>query len=202
MSNNISLPSPRVPRLALAALHRVRNGHTSPRSQRPPIMLTRGGPVSESEPAHGTFLLQGGPVPPGRRVRRNAVVSVDDLSLLVMSGAAANVTSTALPSLIDQLPRAPVSEESTRILQSECSNTCAICLAEYHAGEMLACLPCGGLHKSHWSCLHMWLSSSLTCPMCRWSLPDGAACSDEELHALMRRGEEELERLCREAAPL
>ncbi|KAG0497724.1 hypothetical protein HPP92_002415 [Vanilla planifolia] len=43
---------------------------------------------------------------------------------------------------------------------------CAVCLAEFHAGELLRLLPACG-HAFHIECVDMWLQSSANCPLCR-----------------------------------
>ncbi|KAH7421781.1 hypothetical protein KP509_13G075200 [Ceratopteris richardii] len=46
---------------------------------------------------------------------------------------------------------------------------CAVCLSEFEAGELLKLFPICG-HVFHQDCIDMWLSSHLTCPVCRLSL--------------------------------
>ena len=45
---------------------------------------------------------------------------------------------------------------------------CAICCAEYGAGDQLRRLPCG--HSFHKKCIDSWLRMSTRCPMCRHDL--------------------------------
>lgn len=98
-------------------------------------------------------------------------------------------SSSAESQIVALLPR--------RVLHGappEEDDTCGICLEEYQDGDIVACLPCGGLHKSHWHCINRWLQASKTCPSCRWGLPTDASCS-EEVHALMAKGHAELRRI-------
>ncbi|XP_048231514.1 RING-H2 finger protein ATL38-like [Ricinus communis] len=46
---------------------------------------------------------------------------------------------------------------------------CTVCLAEYHAEDVLRILPyCG--HSFHVTCIDIWLQQHSTCPVCRISL--------------------------------
>ena len=61
--------------------------------------------------------------------------------------------------------------------------SCAVCLAEYEAGEMLRQLPpCG--HEFHLACIDPWLSNHTTCPMCRCSLLPPPVAQVPMLHPL------------------
>ena len=52
---------------------------------------------------------------------------------------------------------------------------CAICCAEYGAGDQLRRLPCR--HSFHKKCIDSWLRMSTRCPMCRHDLsPQGPQC--------------------------
>jgi hypothetical protein len=44
---------------------------------------------------------------------------------------------------------------------------CAICLAEYEAGEELRQLPCHAKHHFHKNCVDNWLKLNGSCPICR-----------------------------------
>merc|ERR1711998_368254 len=97
--------------------------------------------------------------------------------------------------IVELLPRIQLSgTHSLPTLRTENDDTCVICLEDYQDGDTVACLPCAGLHKSHWHCIRRWLNSAHSCPSCRWGLPSGAACPDD-IHALMAKGHNELQRI-------
>lgn len=43
--------------------------------------------------------------------------------------------------------------------------TCAVCLDDVPAGELLTSLPCA--HAFHTRCIETWMRKSVTCPVCR-----------------------------------
>eukprot|EP00475_Leptophrys_vorax_P023555 TRINITY_DN3222_c0_g1_i2.p2 TRINITY_DN3222_c0_g1~~TRINITY_DN3222_c0_g1_i2.p2 ORF type:complete len:305 (+),score=-0.25 TRINITY_DN3222_c0_g1_i2:1641-2555(+) len=57
---------------------------------------------------------------------------------------------------------------------------CTVCLADFAPGELVRCLPACG-HRFHVSCIDLWLSARVTCPVCRTCLkPGGSAPGAEE----------------------
>ena len=82
-----------------------------------------------------------------------------------------NVTEGLLPEELDLLN----SYTSYRKLDGICS----ICRNEYNTLDEITELPCG--HKFHKSCLDIWLSNHITCPICRCSIRD----SNKELLKVM-----------------
>lgn len=47
------------------------------------------------------------------------------------------------------------------------TTTCAICLCDYEAGDVVRELPCSGMHCFHARCVDTWLAMKSTCPICR-----------------------------------
>ena len=122
------------------------------------------------------------------RQRRNAVSYTYPEELVPSVRSRRTVSSEEVCGL---LPRRVISSATSKSLASE---VCAICLDSYASGDVVACMPCAGLHKGHWRCLEQWLQRAQTCPSCRYRLPATAA-SVEDVSALMRHGQTELERL-------
>jgi hypothetical protein len=55
--------------------------------------------------------------------------------------------------------------------------SCGICLEDYNAGEVMAIVPCKGLHRFHSKCIEKWLAqyqgtskAKMSCPFCRTEL--------------------------------
>jgi len=86
-------------------------------------------------------------------------------------------------------------------MKNDGAGSCVICMEEYEEGDEVACLPCGGLHKAHFTCLSGWLERAATCPSCRYALPS-EPISKAETEKLMKPAASELDRLrAREPAP-
>ena len=56
-------------------------------------------------------------------------------------------------------------EEETYSSSNSIPDPCSICLEPYKDGDTLLYMPCR--HAYHSSCLHKWLASHNTCPVCR-----------------------------------
>ena len=65
------------------------------------------------------------------------------------------------------------------ILYRKLDGICSICRNDYKTLDEITELPCG--HKFHKSCLDIWLSNNITCPICRFSIRD----SNKELLKIM-----------------
>jgi len=60
--------------------------------------------------------------------------------------------------------------ESTYTKNSNCNNSCAICLSDYTVGERVRTLKCG--HFYHKSCIDKWLAIKVFCPFCKIDLKE------------------------------
>ncbi|KAL8058257.1 hypothetical protein ABFX02_03G006700 [Erythranthe guttata] len=77
--------------------------------------------------------------------------------------AAAAANKGLKKKVLNSLPKLTYGEETE---QQENLSDCAICLAEFAAGEEIRLLPqCG--HGFHVSCIDTWLRSHSSCPSCR-----------------------------------
>ncbi|OWM70562.1 RING-H2 finger protein ATL80-like [Punica granatum] len=95
------------------------------------------------------------------------------------SGAAASGTAQPPPSkankglkkkILRSLPKLTCTPESAARFSD-----CAICLAEFAAGEEIRVLPhCG--HAFHVACIDKWLGSHSSCPSCRRILVSSSRC--------------------------
>uniref|UniRef100_T1IKM8 RING-type domain-containing protein n=1 Tax=Strigamia maritima TaxID=126957 RepID=T1IKM8_STRMM len=56
----------------------------------------------------------------------------------------------------------------TSILETDCSDVCAICLEQPNRSQEVKVLPC--THTFHVICIDTWLSNNSTCPVCRMDL--------------------------------
>ena len=65
------------------------------------------------------------------------------------------------------------------IVYNKLEGICTICRSEYNTFDEITELSCG--HKFHKSCLDIWLSNKITCPVCRYSIRD----SNKELLKIM-----------------
>ncbi|KZV31785.1 hypothetical protein F511_36436 [Dorcoceras hygrometricum] len=91
-----------------------------------------------------------------------------------ITGGASSVTASAPPvpsvankglkkKVLKALPKHTYGEDKE---QAEKLSDCAICLAEFAAGEEIRVLPqCG--HGFHVACIDTWLGSHSSCPSCR-----------------------------------
>ncbi|KAL3618396.1 RING-H2 finger protein atl80 [Castilleja foliolosa] len=78
------------------------------------------------------------------------------------SGPPAAANKGLKKKVLKSLPKQTVGEDEPAEKLSEC----AICLAEFAAGEEIRVLPqCG--HSFHVGCIDMWLKSHSSCPSCR-----------------------------------
>ncbi|KAG1658951.1 hypothetical protein FOA52_010048 [Chlamydomonas sp. UWO 241] len=57
---------------------------------------------------------------------------------------------------------------------------CAVCLAEFRAGDTLCTLPCG--HEFHVGCIAAWTGTHVTCPLCRRTLHKPGGRTDRDPH--------------------
>ena len=148
-------------------------------------------PLLDRETSQANEDQMGGPFRPFRLTRQNAQVNLRR----PLSSDALRRLSSIDASVVDLVPRRLISNDrSLDTLRREAADTCAICLEDFEAGDTVACMPCAGLHKSHWACIRRWLQERQTCPSCRWGLPSGTTCPDQT-HALMARADDELRRL-------
>ena len=53
-------------------------------------------------------------------------------------------------------------------IKSDKSQSCTICMEEFHPGERVRILPC--FHQYHVSCVDEWLHHHPDCPICKFSL--------------------------------
>lgn len=67
--------------------------------------------------------------------------------------------------ILGSLPSTSVTEQDLLVQQNK---DCCICCADYVIGEIVIRLPCG--HIFHHQCVHEWLGTRNTCPLCRWEL--------------------------------
>jgi E3 ubiquitin-protein ligase ATL6/9/15/31/42/55 len=76
------------------------------------------------------------------------------------------------PNTIDSFPSIPFSAvQCIKPNKLRFGPECAICLGEFTEEEMLRLLP-GCRHVFHVECIDTWLSSHITCPVCRADLSD------------------------------
>ncbi|XP_058745256.1 E3 ubiquitin-protein ligase ATL4-like [Vicia villosa] len=84
------------------------------------------------------------------------------------------------PSVIDALPLFPYSSVSRRSSTVTAAD-CAVCLSKFRNSDLLRSLPLC-LHAFHAECIDTWLSSNLSCPLCRSSI----FTSDSDLNKILR----------------
>ncbi|KAH7297592.1 hypothetical protein KP509_25G002800 [Ceratopteris richardii] len=92
---------------------------------------------------------------------------VDKLPTIIFSHHAVSKAAT------DAEPKVMVSSSRSDLEKGLSKEywTCTICLTEYEEGETLKAWPSCG-HLFHKECIGMWLSSRLTCPLCRITLSE------------------------------
>ncbi|KAL6963266.1 RING-type E3 ubiquitin transferase [Sarracenia purpurea var. burkii] len=97
-----------------------------------------------------SFTLEADGVGSGRRLRRRVVRGLD-------------------PTVIDSLPSFVYSDVKDFNISNGSSLECAVCLNEFEDFETLRFLPkCS--HVFHSDCIDVWLSSHISCPVCRAEL--------------------------------
>mmetsp|Transcript_16541 Transcript_16541/g.34939 ORF Transcript_16541/g.34939 Transcript_16541/m.34939 type:complete len:347 (-) Transcript_16541:202-1242(-) len=101
----------------------------------------------------------------------------------------------ASKAVVQALPRHVLLPAEAALLHADGAATCPICLSEYGGGDEIVCMPCLGLHKAHWGCMHRWLDGASTCPTCRYALPNKAEDGEPASAELMRRAEAEIMRV-------
>ncbi|KAH7421430.1 hypothetical protein KP509_13G057000 [Ceratopteris richardii] len=73
--------------------------------------------------------------------------------------------------LISSLPTQRFSnQQCVKPSDNNLHGECVVCLSAFEEGEELCQLPMCG-HCFHKDCIGMWVSSHLTCPLCRRSIP-------------------------------
>ncbi|KAF0934525.1 hypothetical protein E2562_025621 [Oryza meyeriana var. granulata] len=97
-----------------------------------------------------------------------AAISIDSDMVVILASllcALICVAGLALRKAIDALPTVSFAAGASGKQQQQAAE-CAICLAEFAAGEELRVLPhCG--HGFHVACIDTWLGAHATCPSCR-----------------------------------
>ncbi|KAK0055059.1 E3 ubiquitin-protein ligase ZNRF3, partial [Biomphalaria pfeifferi] len=87
-----------------------------------------------------------------------------------------NLTKRAISKLTTRKYQSPYYHESQQDIQqqnsdaSSISESCAICLEGYKAGQILRVLPCD--HEFHKHCVDPWLENHGTCPLCKSHIAD------------------------------
>lgn len=107
----------------------------------------------------------------------------------------------AAASFVDALPKATLCAAAATMMMTDGGDEscCNICLEEFGVGDVLACMPCKGMHKFHKHCLARWLSSASTCPCCQWRVP--RTMTTAELKALLAPAKAECLRLAAAQPP-
>jgi len=113
----------------------------------------------------------------GFRARRNAIthmsVNIPGLPMERAAGAPmerATSTSTFSEELSNVLPNRTLSARSAAALVDR---ICAICCEDMQADQLVACMPCEGLHAYHDVCIQQWLGRGKPqCPTCRWKVDE------------------------------
>mmetsp|Transcript_23148 Transcript_23148/g.34832 ORF Transcript_23148/g.34832 Transcript_23148/m.34832 type:complete len:133 (+) Transcript_23148:571-969(+) len=71
---------------------------------------------------------------------------------------------------VEEISRLPTHSFSSPSKQPESGGkiqSCSICLQPFEDGEEVRTIPC--LHQFHADCVDRWLTSSATCPVCKFS---------------------------------
>lgn len=82
------------------------------------------------------------------------------------------------PNAIAQLP--VVEYPSLQLRDTSWPSDCAICLADFEAGQKLVRLTCHQQHCFHQTCLTRWARTNNSCPLCRASLRHDPNDNDDD----------------------
>ncbi|KPI41189.1 uncharacterized protein AB675_8124 [Cyphellophora attinorum] len=84
----------------------------------------------------------------------------------------------ANPSELITIHNGPFPETHIPLLRPEAieqDKCCGICIEDYKTGDVMAIIPCNGMHRFHLQCIQPWLTqrAQMTCPFCRTELKFG-----------------------------